>query len=523
MTSDPPPPGTSDSEPPSSRIGRRQLIAGAGVAALAAALPGCSAAGPGAPASASATSGGSGTSGTSEQRRRGSGGDHAEFDAIVVGAGLAGLTAAEALANAGHSVLVLEARDRVGGRTFDHWIAPGAVVEMGGQWTGPGQTSVQALAKRQGIKLFPSYSAGHNLYFRQGSLRTYSGAIPPASAAALIELEQTINDLNHLGAGVRADTPWTAGQAGSLDEQTVAGWLAARNMSKEGQLLADLSIRGVYGEEPSQVSLLDLLSAIPGVGGDFNTLIGSAQSLRFVNGPQQMSEGLARVLGDAVRLSSPVVWIEWGDLATVGTTKSWFRARQVVVTVPKSVTAAIRFVPALPPVYAQYFQRQPTGATVKVQVVYETPFWRRQGLSGAVISDAGPIDLVYDNSPPSGEPGVLVAFAEGNYGRYLFGVTDAQRRAAVLANLTRFFGPEAARPASYFDLVWAADPYSGGAYGSFNPPGVITSLGAAIAASAVDNIRFAGADYSPEWPGYMEGAIRSGEAAAAAVIKALSG
>jgi monoamine oxidase len=265
---------------------------------------------------------------------------------------------------------------------------------------------------------------------------------------------------------------------------------------------------------------MDLLAEITGVGGDFNTSIGSAQSTRFVGGPQQMSKDLAKKLHTPVRLSSPVLLIERGRTATVHTAGGSVKARQVIVTVPKSVTAAIRFEPGLPPAYAQYLQRQPSGSAVKIQAVYETPYWRDEGLSGAVVSDTGPLEVVYDNSPRDGTPGVLVGFAEGNEGRALFGLSEEQRRAAVLASLARYFGPRAARPTHYLDMVWAREQYSGGAYGSFNPPGVLTSLGAAVA-GPVGNIHFAGADYSPQWPGYMEGAIRSGEAAATDVLGAL--
>jgi len=143
---------------------------------------------------------------------------------------------------------------------------------------------------------------------------------------------------------------------------------------------------------------------------------------------------------------------------------------------------------------------------------------REQGLSGVVVSDSGPIDLVYDNSPPDGSPGVLVGFAEGDFGRSLFKLSEKARRRAVLASLETYFGSAAGSVVRYEDLVWAAQPYTLGAYGSFNPPGVITSLGAAVNGPA-GKIRFAGADYSPDWPGYMEGAIRSGKAAASAIAR----
>ena len=203
------------------------------------------------------------------------------------------------------------------------------------------------------------------------------------------------------------------------------------------------------------------------------------------------------------------------------TAKGSFRGKQVIVTVPKSVTAAIRFSPGLPPAMAQYLQRQPSGSAVKIHAVYPTPFWRSQGLSGSVVSDSGPIEIVYDNSPPDGTPGILVGFAEGNQGRSLFGLSAGGRRGpgcwpAWPATSGR------RRPSRRTTSTWSgpARSITGGAYGSFNPPGVLTSLGAAVA-GPVGNIHFAGADYSAEWPGYMEGAIRSGRAAAAAVTAAL--
>jgi monoamine oxidase len=443
-----------------------------------------------------------------------------QTDVVVVGAGLAGLTAARAVQAAGRSVLVLEARDRVGGRNLDLSIGSGKVVEMGGQWTGPGQDQVQALAKELGVGLFPTFSAGNNVYYRSGQAQSYSGDIPPASPAALAELELSITLLNQMASGVSAEQPWTAPQATSYDIQTIQAWNDGQNHTDEARALIDLAIRGVYGEDSGQISFLDLLAQITGVGGDINTLIGSAQSIRFDGGPQRLSEGLASKLSGLVRTGSAVVGIERAAISTVHTAAVSHRARHVILTPPKPVIARIIFRPELPPVYAQFLQRQPMGATIKIQAVYDSPFWRADGLSGAVVSTDGPVEIVYDNSPADGTPGVLVGFMEGNQGRALFGASPADRRAAALASLVRYFGARAGQPRQYFDMVWAHEPYTLGAYGDFNPPGVITSFGPATDAP-VDGLHFAGDGYAPEWPGYMEGAIRSGQRAAKEALAGL--
>lgn len=443
------------------------------------------------------------------------------YDVVVIGAGLAGLNAATAIRRAGRSVVVLEARRRVGGRNFDHPLASGKVAELGGEWTGPGQDLVMGLAKSLGIGLFPTYADGENVYYNaSGQKQTYTGDIPPASPAALAEVELAILEFNKMAASVPADAPWTAPQAGVWDHQSVQSWIDQNLHTAEAQNLAGLAIRGVYGEDADEVSLLDLLAEISGVGGDFNTSIGSAQSIRFEGGPQRMSKLLAAHLGHRVRLGVEVVGIEQRKQVTIHTVTEQFRCRRVIATIPKPLFGRLRFDPVLPPALDQLLQRQPQGSVLKVNAVYSRPFWRDAGLSGAATSEVGPIRITYDNSPPDGSPGVLVGFMEGSDSRAFFGAPTATRRAAALDCFARYFGPEALSATKYLDMMWADERFTRGAYGTYNPPGVLTSLNNPLD-RPFGAVHYANSDNSPQWPGYMDGAIRSGENAATEVLTEL--
>ncbi len=443
---------------------------------------------------------------------------------IVVGAGFAGLVAARELAARGVSVVVVEARDRVGGRVLNHPIGDGQVVDVGGQWTGPGQDRIRALGQELGVESFPTPGAeAAHVDYRNGTRTTYEGFVPTADAQGLGEFVSAVMSLDQLSTEVPTEAPWTAPRAAEWDAQTCQGWMDANLTSDGAKATMRLAIQAVYAVEPHDLSLLHMLFYAR-AGQGLMYLIsteGGAQADRFDGGAQLVAIRLAERLGDQVLLSSPVRRISQDSVAvTVEGDGFIVRGKRAVVTVPPALAGRIEYRPPMPALRDQLTQRTPMGSVIKVQAVYDEPFWRRDGLSGRAVSDAGPIKVVFDNSPRGGSPGVLMGFIEGGDGRRLAGASEEERRQVTLDCFSRYFGPAAARPVQYVERNWPAEEYSRGCYGAVFPAGTWVSCGAALR-EPVGRIHWAGTETATVFPGYMDGAVRSGERVAAEVLACL--
>jgi monoamine oxidase len=443
-------------------------------------------------------------------------------DVAVVGAGLAGLSAARRLAEAGSSVAVLEARDRVGGRTLNEPIGDGKVVELGGQWVGPTQHRVMGMIRELDLETFPTHTAGANLFERRRRLRRYRGPIPRLSPLGLAETQLVIARINRMAREVDCEAPWDAARAARWDSETFATWMRRAARTTTARDLLRLFINAVWAAEPEDVSMLHVLFYV-GAAGSFEVLIdteGAAQQDRVVGGTQLISMRLAEELGDGLVLSSPVRRIarEAGRV-TVESDRATIRASRAIVAMPPTLAGRIAYDPPLPAVRDGLTQRMAQGTVVKCMAIYPEPFWRERDLSGEVTSADGPVTVTFDNSPPDGDPGVLAAFIEGRAARQATSLAEQERRSMVIGCLERFFGPDAGRPDRYVDRAWADDEWARGCYGGFMPPGAWTGQGAALRAP-IGPIHWAGAETATVWNGYMDGAIASGERAAA---EALSG
>ena len=410
----------------------------------------------------------------------------------------------------GLSVCVLEARDRVGGRTLDHPIGGGHVVEGGGQWVGPGQTRVLALAKELGIATFPSYQEGKLVLSFSGLRFTR-----PADEADSADLKRVKRLLESLAKTVPTDAPWTAEHAREWDDETVADWLARTRATPRRSRLFEINISTELGS-PSRISLLYYLFIIRSAG-SIRALEADAQERRFVGGPQSLSKALAGPLADQLVLGSPVHRILDEPKAEVVVESKRLKvvARRVVVAMMPADTRRIAFTPELPPARRGLVEAWRGEPAIKVNVVYDEPFWRKDGLSGLGLTDRPPIGVTFDNSPADGSRGVLLAFlTEENVAK-----DPAARRTAVLAGLTKLFGKRAKTPVAYFETDWSRDGWTTGCVSPV-PRNVLTRFGPALR-TPVGRIHWAGTETSEAWCGYMDGAVRSGERVAAEVLESL--
>ena len=446
-----------------------------------------------------------------------------ECDVVIVGAGATGLTIATDLEKAGFSTIVVEARDRVGGRLRTETV-DGAVLELGGQWVSPDQHALIATLDELGLETFPRYRDGESVYVdATGRATRFTGDLFPAAPATQAEIERLIAQLTALTDEVDPAAPWTHPRAAELDAQSFDAWLREHSDDAEARANVGLFIAEAMITKPSHAfSVLQALLMAASAGG-FAHLVDADFILdrRVVGGLQQVPLLLAESLGDRVHLGQPVRRIDHtDDGVTVTTDDLVVRARRAVVAVPPNLYGRIEYRPPLPPVRQQMHQHLSLGLVIKVHAVYPTPFWRAAGLSGTAFSPFQVAHEAYDNSGFGEDSGTLVAFVAGETADRVLALAAEERRRVILDSLAAYFGDDARSPSVYFESDWVSEEWTGGAYAASFDIGGLARWGADLR-MPVGPIRVASSDLAAEGYQHVDGAIRIGHEVAAELASGL--
>jgi monoamine oxidase len=441
-------------------------------------------------------------------------------DVAIIGAGFAGLSAAKALRAAGLEPLVIEARDRVGGRTCPGSIA-GLTIDLGGMWLGSGQTSLEALAREYGVATYPQYLTGKSAIELNGKIRSSEGEdyLALLSLPVKLDVAQLVYRLTSLSDSIDLERPWAHPKAEQLDGMTLQTWLDEHSHTDGAMAFMVSLVRSVFCAEPANLSFLFFLTYLRGGGNleHMTTSRNGAQERLFVGGVHQLSLRMADQLGGRVILNSPVTDVaQDSDGVSVKCGSATYRAKAIIIAVAPALAARINFSPLLPHKRDALTQRMPMGSVIKAWIAYPTPFWRAKGFSGLYSSDVAPFGPAFDVTPPGTSAGIISGFFDAQHAAEWSARSREERRAEVIRCLTGAFGAEAQNPTEYVEMDWTRERYSLGCYAGTLGPGSLTQFGPELR-KPVGRIFLAGTESASVWAGYIEGALRSGARAAAEV------
>lgn len=455
------------------------------------------------------------------------------YDVIVIGGGLAGTTAARLLAERGKTVLLLEASERLGGRTQTVTSHDGAAIDVGGQWLGKTQHRMLDLVAEFDLDLFQQYNQGKKHLDILGARTVYRGSIPKLSWRSLYTLHKLIRTVDRLAHRIEPEAPYQQGMPNNesnWDQLSLQTWLHNQTSDRHVLRVTHLAVNAVYACEPKDISLLHFLFYIRSAG-SFQNLLDvdghGAQHYRVVGGTQQISLrqwSRATIAGAQLALNAPVVAVQQtlqqaaqqSNQQTVTVTtqhrdcRAKHLAKKVICAVAPPVAAKITWRADLPAARLALHQGMPMGRVIKCIVIYRKPFWREAGFTGEIVSDQAPFQLCFDDTPDDARHGALVVFLLADQAAKWQSQLPTERRQAILMRLAEIYGTQAFNAVDYVEKDWLSDPYSEGCYAGLMPPELYAKT-RNIIRQPCGHIHWAGTETATEWNGYMEGAVQSGE------------
>ena len=435
-----------------------------------------------------------------------------QVDVLVVGAGATGLSAAYALSKADRSVLVLEARERVGGRLWTRKV-DGVDLEIGGQWVSPDQDALIAMLDELGLETFDRYREGESVYIgRDGRRRTFTGERLPVDPAVEAAMDQLNAQLDALAAQMNPARPWEMPGARELDCVTFLAWLEQQSGEEEARDNIAMFIAQAMLTKPAHAFSALQAVHMAASAGSFSHLVDSEYILdkRVIGGLQQLPLRLAERLGDAVRTGQDVDSVRWTQSGVTATTGDLtVSASQLLLAVPPIAVSRIRFEPPLPSIQREIRSHHSFGQVIKIHATYATPFWRNSGLSGTAFSPYAVVHEAYDNTNYGDERGTLVGFVSDEQADRMLALGAAERRQVILASLGEYFGDPALDPLAYFESDWTSEALGSGAYGSSFDVGGLTRFGPRLR-EPVGPIQIGSSDVAGCGYQHVDGALRVG-------------
>lgn len=499
--------------------------------------------------------------------------EHLEAQFCVVGSGISGLTAAYRLRKAGASVIVLEAGERIGGRIHSAQLSDKTWFEIGAEWVSDEslnpslRTLMRDLAKDAptSFPIVEQYVKGENAFVDFGGTHHYydahSGGLPPIGDKAQVQIRKAFAALSYMSLAIDPAARWLrhdfdpslscgVKSTDDADRMTLYSWLEINFTEPAAKACVAAMYRGTMGIDPEAISLLHIVFFLKTFGSDpFNVLgagPGQMQHLRLPQGVERISDAAVNFIDiGSIHTKEPVRDIQqFDDYAIVRSENVSVKAGHVIVATSTAAVNLIRFAPPLPPDRAQLQQRMGIGSFWKVWLAYDKPFWRFKdlpdgtiGLSGALIciKEDAFVATTLDSSFSDDGPGLLTCFIDAGRARAFANLSPVDREKAILAEMVRAFGEDAATlsptltfpevkpqylvPSAYFEWNWSLPEFIRGDYAAAPGPGVYTAEGFGPAIhQPIGRVHWAGSDGGLQCYGAMEGAVSSGERAVAEIL-----
>jgi len=401
-------------------------------------------------------------------------------------------------------VQVLEARDRIGGRVFSHTLPNGLVVDLGAQFIGPRQPRINALATQSGAKLIQLNSKGRTIR-------------EPASSLSIINRLQVAKlawRLNKEARATPADTPWTRNRANELDSVSCTDWLASNASPAAASVWVKLA-RNSFCMDPHAISALEAFQHFSIMGGLLG--LATAEISYFENGAVTIADYLAQELTVLTHAAVQSVKVN-NELVHVKLADKTLCANQVVLAVPPQIGCHLLSTTDANTI--GYIENATIGEVVKTAIIYSSAWWKDTGMSGNSSSDNGPVSLTYDGTPPGANFGCLIAISCADHASAL-PQDEHTRCQSIISHTHRLLGNKTHEPLYSRSIDWGQEPESLGGFSSVRKPGAWIKR-ASSPSSTNSPIHCAGTEFAVEWRSYMEGALESGERAAANVLNALN-